>query len=58
MDIDGDVEQAACSACGKNVCCSCSVSNLGEQKRCLQCAGRNVSGGHVGWTSADFPMPM
>jgi len=50
MDLDG-VEGTACSACGKNVCFSCSVSNLGEQKRCLQCAGRRPSGGHVGWAA-------
>ncbi|KAF7561779.1 hypothetical protein G7046_g2391 [Stylonectria norvegica] len=35
-------EDHACGACGKNVCFSCSVSKLGEQRRCLQCAGGNV----------------
>ncbi|CAH0015039.1 unnamed protein product [Clonostachys rhizophaga] len=41
MDIDsaGFDDDTACGACGKHVCFSCSVSNLGEQKRCLQCAG-------------------
>ncbi|KAF3762078.1 hypothetical protein M406DRAFT_233995, partial [Cryphonectria parasitica EP155] len=29
-----------CSACSRAVCFSCSVSNLGEQRRCLLCAGR------------------
>ncbi|VUC35781.1 unnamed protein product [Clonostachys rosea] len=40
MDIDsaGLDDDTACGACGKHVCFSCSVSNLGEQKRCLQCA--------------------
>ncbi|SPJ79621.1 uncharacterized protein FTOL_08012 [Fusarium torulosum] len=43
MEIDGlDNEDHSCGACGKHVCFSCSVSNLGEQRRCLQCAGRNV----------------
>ncbi|KAG5657492.1 hypothetical protein KAF25_006056 [Fusarium avenaceum] len=42
MEIDGlDNEDHSCGACGKHVCFSCSVSNLGEQRRCLQCAGRN-----------------
>lgn len=52
MDIDGcGFEDHACGACGKNVCFSCSVSNLGEQKRCLQCAGRRVWVGGIGWTN-------
>lgn len=38
----------ACGACGKQVCFSCSVSNLGEQRRCLHCAGRKT------WTGASF----
>ncbi|CAJ0545292.1 Ff.00g087650.m01.CDS01 [Fusarium sp. VM40] len=42
MEIDGlDNEDHSCGACDKHVCFSCSVSNLGEQRRCLQCAGRN-----------------
>lgn len=54
MDVDGSgaVEDSACGACGKHVCFSCSVSNLGEQKRCLQCAGRRVWIGGIGWTDA------
>ncbi|KFH44888.1 hypothetical protein ACRE_043670 [Hapsidospora chrysogenum ATCC 11550] len=53
MDLDG-VEDFACSSCGKNVCFSCSVSNLGEQKHCLRCAGRRPAGGVggvVGWVA-------
>lgn len=47
MDVDGfGVEAHSCGACGKNVCFSCSVSNLGEQRRCLQCAG------HQTWASS------
>lgn len=58
MDIDSSEPDGfgfldrACEACGKHVCFSCSVSNLGEQKRCLQCAGRKVWVGGVGWTNA------
>ncbi|KAH8174666.1 hypothetical protein LIA77_06085 [Sarocladium implicatum] len=41
MDVDeSGLAALACGACGKHVCFSCSVSNLGEQKRCLQCAGK------------------
>lgn len=48
-----------CSACSRAVCFSCSVSNLGEQRQCLNCAGRHNMGtekikkwvGGVGWTS-------
>lgn len=29
-----------CSTCARAVCFSCSVSNLGEQRRCLLCAGK------------------
>lgn len=32
-----------CSACSRAVCFSCSVSNLGEQRRCLLCAGRECA---------------
>lgn len=34
-----------CSACSRAVCFSCSVSNLGEQRRCLLCAGRERAPG-------------
>lgn len=42
MDIDGGglgAQAHACGACGKAVCFSCSISNLGEHRRCLACAG-------------------
>lgn len=32
---------SSCSLCDKAVCFSCSVSNLGEQRRCLVCAGKD-----------------
>ncbi|KAM0296115.1 hypothetical protein HYE67_008198 [Fusarium culmorum] len=47
MDLDGfNNEDRSCGACNKYVCFSCSVSNLGEQRRCLQCAGRNETTSH------------
>ncbi|KAK0714266.1 hypothetical protein B0T21DRAFT_375511 [Apiosordaria backusii] len=54
MDVDGVVEagEHMCGACGKTVCFSCSVSNLGEHRRCLACAGRRDWGAanKSGWT--------
>ncbi|KAK3322063.1 hypothetical protein B0H66DRAFT_553202 [Apodospora peruviana] len=41
-------EDHSCGACGKAVCFSCSVSNLGEHRRCLACAGRMVCVGGTG----------
>ncbi|KAK3319739.1 hypothetical protein B0T19DRAFT_271023 [Cercophora scortea] len=47
MDIDGygfagtaagAEDEHSCRACGKAVCFSCSVSNMGENRRCLACA--------------------
>lgn len=52
MELDGGAEDHSCGACGKSVCFSCSVSNLGQRKRCLQCAGRKVWIGGIGWTNA------
>ncbi|PNY23944.1 Uncharacterized protein TCAP_06116 [Tolypocladium capitatum] len=54
MELDGGpgLGSAACGACGKHVCFSCSVTNLGEEKRCLRCAGRGVWVGGIGWTNA------
>lgn len=48
----------SCSACARAVCFSCSVGNLGEQRRCLRCAGRESAStektkkwvGGLGWT--------
>ncbi|KAF5002872.1 hypothetical protein FGRMN_33 [Fusarium graminum] len=49
MDLDViDNEDHSCGACGKHVCFSCSVSNLGEQRRCLHCAGTNGQSGRAG----------
>ncbi|KAI1463224.1 uncharacterized protein F4812DRAFT_447540 [Daldinia caldariorum] len=52
MDLDGfgsDVD-AGCAGCGKHVCSHCSITNLGEQRKCLICAGRKVWVGGLGWT--------
>ncbi|KAI1484335.1 hypothetical protein F5X96DRAFT_664797 [Biscogniauxia mediterranea] len=59
MDVDSfDVGvDTACSGCGKHVCSHCSITNLGEQRRCLICAGRKVWVGGLGWTtSAGVPV--
>lgn len=57
MDVDMmDVDVAsggnyACEQCGRMVCHGCAVSNLGQQRRCLNCAGRRqkVWVGGLGW---------
>jgi hypothetical protein len=57
MDVDSmDVDVAnggnyLCEQCGKAVCHGCAISNLGEQRRCLNCAvttHRRWVGG-LGW---------
>ncbi|PMD24486.1 hypothetical protein NA56DRAFT_669036 [Hyaloscypha hepaticicola] len=53
MDIDMDGGNHACTACGKQVCHSCSVSNMGADKRCLQCAGRKGFVGENRWCDQD-----
>ncbi|KAM0284241.1 hypothetical protein ACHAQH_002030 [Verticillium albo-atrum] len=59
MDINGygfdSGEDHSCGACRKQVCSSCSVTNLGEQRRCLHCAGRRVRVGGLRWTTARIP---
>ncbi|EGZ69280.1 hypothetical protein NEUTE2DRAFT_115628 [Neurospora tetrasperma FGSC 2509] len=37
-----DSSFSLCEACGKMVCFSCSISNLGEHRRCLACAERRI----------------
>ncbi|PQE04244.1 orf21 protein [Rutstroemia sp. NJR-2017a BVV2] len=50
MDVDGAGEvNHACTSCGKAVCHSCAVSNLGMQRKCLGCAGRNARQGGKRW---------
>jgi hypothetical protein len=53
MDIDMDGENHACTSCGKQVCHSCSVRNLGADKRCLHCAGRKTRVGGIGRCDRD-----
>ncbi|KAK3362039.1 hypothetical protein B0T24DRAFT_640738 [Lasiosphaeria ovina] len=50
MEVDG-CEEHSCGACGKIICFSCSISNLGENRRCLACAQRRVWLGGTGWTT-------
>ncbi|KAI1414050.1 hypothetical protein F5Y13DRAFT_159637 [Hypoxylon sp. FL1857] len=51
MDVDefGTGVETSCGACGKHVCSHCSITNLGEQRRCLICAGKKVWVGGLGW---------
>lgn len=52
MDVDvANGGNYACEQCGKHVCHGCAVSNLGEQRRCLNCAGRYEKRwvGGLGW---------
>jgi hypothetical protein len=55
MDID-KVSGAhhACSACGKMVCYSCAVSNLGAERKCLSCAGKKKWEGRGGVIATMF----
>ncbi|KAF7923605.1 hypothetical protein EAE99_006864 [Botrytis elliptica] len=56
MDIDmygaGETNHV-CTNCGKQVCHSCAVSNLGVERKCLGCAGSNRNErkwvGGLGW---------
>ncbi|CEJ85385.1 hypothetical protein VHEMI03755 [[Torrubiella] hemipterigena] len=55
MDVDSFGQTStACSACGKFVCFSCSVSNLGEQNRCLRCAKPGAWPETNGWSHSMF----
>ncbi|CRK40429.1 hypothetical protein BN1708_008218 [Verticillium longisporum] len=59
MDINGygfdSEDDHLCGACRRHVCSGCSVTNLGEQRRCLTCAGRRVRVGGLGWTTTRIP---
>ncbi|CZT00272.1 uncharacterized protein RAG0_08362 [Rhynchosporium agropyri] len=56
MDIDmGGSGNYGCTSCGKQVCHGCAISNLGAERRCLNCAGRSrvvQSCGAFGWVRA------
>ncbi|KAI1752157.1 hypothetical protein F4782DRAFT_158795 [Xylaria castorea] len=47
MDVDdmSGTEGTSCGACGKHVCSHCSITNIGEQRRCLGCAGTTTRTG-------------
>ncbi|KAI1459987.1 hypothetical protein F4805DRAFT_419457 [Annulohypoxylon moriforme] len=51
MDVDGFGAEinTGCGSCGKHVCSHCSITNLGEQRQCLICAGKKVWVGGLGW---------
>lgn len=47
MDVD-DVSGAqgtSCGVCNKHVCSHCSITDLGERRRCLNCAGTSSRAG-------------
>ncbi|KAF4820116.1 hypothetical protein CGCSCA5_v004266 [Colletotrichum siamense] len=58
MDIDGCEGDNACGACGKHVCSQCSITNLGEQRRCLHCSGSKswVTGSTPAWATPSMQM--
>jgi len=49
MDVDDNAD-VGCGSCGKHVCSHCSITNMGEQRRCLGCAGKKTWVGGIGWT--------
>lgn len=56
MDMDGlgaGEEDTGCAGCGKHVCSHCSITNMGETRRCLGCAvtSRKDWGGSIGWAT-------
>jgi hypothetical protein len=59
MDVDMDIDvydsptDHACTKCGKQVCHSCAVSNLGVERQCLICAGKRTWVGGIGWMDQD-----
>ncbi|KAI2641095.1 hypothetical protein GGS21DRAFT_502955 [Xylaria nigripes] len=57
MDLDGasESESTSCFACGKHVCSHCSISNIGEQRRCLACA-HPVSTTRIGSGAGTLPL--
>ena len=40
IDVSSNGGNHSCSRCGKQVCRNCAVSNLGTERKCLNCAGR------------------
>ncbi|KAI0434930.1 hypothetical protein F5Y09DRAFT_294251 [Xylaria sp. FL1042] len=58
MDIDDSTQATGCGACGKHVCSHCSITNLGEQRRCLDCAGTTSRSRNGARVSASWPRAM
>ncbi|KAK2046777.1 hypothetical protein LZ31DRAFT_493204 [Colletotrichum somersetense] len=56
MDVDdacgyygaGFEADRCCGACGRHICSHCSITNLGAQRRCLQCVGPTPWGARSG----------
>lgn len=58
MDVDGAEDrgsfgagggdtQTSCAGCGKHVCSHCSITNMGDRRRCLGCADTGAT--RKGW---------
>ncbi|GAW21117.1 hypothetical protein ANO14919_106340 [Xylariales sp. No.14919] len=60
MDVDdmSDTRGSSCGACGKHVCSHCSITNLGEQRRCLACAGTTTRAGGGARTTVPWAKGM
>ncbi|KAK0382112.1 hypothetical protein CLIM01_00527 [Colletotrichum limetticola] len=59
MDIDDGYSYGvdhSCGACSRHVCSHCSVTNLGEQRRCLRCVGAAAGAARngSGWPSSSM----
>lgn len=58
MDMDIDLCDSTvdfgCSACGKQICNHCSISNLGAERQCLICAGKRRWMGELGVRDRQF----
>ena len=52
VDMNGGSSDFSCSQCRKQICHQCAVSNLGQQRQCLMCAGQRRWVGGLGWVSA------
>ncbi|EPE27500.1 hypothetical protein GLAREA_04291 [Glarea lozoyensis ATCC 20868] len=52
--MDGQLSHA-CTACGKQVCHRCAISNLGADRKCLMCAGSKKQQwvGGLGWMNTN-----
>ena len=54
MEVDGSCGTGnyACGGCTRQICSNCSVSRIGEQRRCVNCTWSNAWEGAMGWAEA------